>query len=122
MYSAAGETPIATRLASFTQVRGLAFGNYAEVSPDVEDLILQCGHALARKHWRSSGARNEAEARSWWVSHGRMRIGVPPTKFHHASQRSRDEAGERGDRCVNGARAEASEPGLLQFCNTPRTV
>ena len=82
MYSAAGETPIATRLASFTQVRGLAFGNYAEVSPDVEDLILQCGHALARKHWRSSGARNEAEARSWWVSHCRMRIGVATARAY----------------------------------------
>ena len=88
---------------------------YAEVSPDVQDLVLQCGHAARPRMQALSGARNEAEARSWWVSHCRMRIGVPPTKFHHASQRSRDEAGERGDRCVNGARAEASEPGLLQY-------
>ena len=75
MYSAAGETPIATRLASFTQVRGLAFGNYAEVSPDVEDLILQCGHASTGEAV-GRATTNEAEARSWWVSHCRMRIGV----------------------------------------------
>ena len=39
-------------------------------------------HALARKHWRSSGARNEAEARSWWVSHCRMRIGVATARAY----------------------------------------
>ena len=52
------------------------------MSPDVEDLVLQCGHALARKRWRSSGARNEAEARSWWVSHCRMRIGVATARAY----------------------------------------
>ena len=75
-FSRHGTTPIADRLASFTQVRGLVFGQYAEASLDVHALIDLAAHALARKHWRSSGARNEAEARSWWVSICRRRIGV----------------------------------------------
>ena len=75
-FSRHGTTPVADRLASFTQVRGLVFGQYAEASLDVHALIDLAAHALARKHWRSSGARNEAEARSWWVSSCRRRIGV----------------------------------------------
>ena len=75
-FSRHGTTPVADRLASFTQVRGLVFGQYAEASLDVHALIDLAAHALARKHWRSSGARNEAEARSWWVSICRRRIGV----------------------------------------------
>ena len=66
-FSRYGTTPVADRLASFTQVRGLVFGQYAEASLDVHALIDLAAHALARKHWRSSGARNEAEARSWWA-------------------------------------------------------
>ena len=34
-----GSTPILDRLRTFTRVRGLAFGNYAEASPDVHSLI-----------------------------------------------------------------------------------
>ena len=69
-------TPIADRLASFTQVRGLVFGSFAEASPDVHAIIDLCARALARKHWRSSGARSEKEARSVWVACCRRRIGV----------------------------------------------
>ena len=42
----------------------------------VHDLIGLAARALARKHWRLAGARTEAEARSWWVSRCRRRIGV----------------------------------------------
>ena len=49
-------------------MRGLVFGHTRSST--------LAAHALARKHWRSSGARNEAEARSWWVSICRRRIGV----------------------------------------------
>ena len=45
-------TPVADRLASFTQVRGLVFGQYSEVSPDVNSLVLLAANALARKSWR----------------------------------------------------------------------
>ena len=76
LYSPPGTTPIAQRLGSFTQVRGLVFGQYAECSLDVHALIELAAHALARKHWRLSGARSEAEARSWWVGTCRRRIGV----------------------------------------------
>ena len=75
-----GDTRIASRLASFTQVRGLVFGAYGEASADVHSLIELAAHALARKHWRSAGARNEAEARSFWVGLCRRRIGVAATR------------------------------------------
>ena len=39
-------------------------------------IIDVCARMLARKHWRSSGARSEAEARSVWVACCRRRIGV----------------------------------------------
>ena len=64
------------RLTSFTQVRGLVFGQYGEASADVHSLIELAAHALARKWWRSSGARSEQEARSWWMSYCRRRIGL----------------------------------------------
>ena len=69
-------TPIADRLALLGPVRGLAFGNYAEASPDVHALIELVASALARAHWRSSGARNEAEAKGVWVACCRRRVGV----------------------------------------------
>ena len=47
-----------------------------EASLDVHALISLAAHALARKHWRASGARNEAEARSWWAARCRRRVGV----------------------------------------------
>ena len=69
-------TPVADRLASFGQVRGLAFGNYSEASPDVHSLIDLAAAKLARAHWRSSGARNEAEAKGVWVACCRRRVGI----------------------------------------------
>ena len=79
-HAGTGLTPIADRLSSFTQVRGLVFGAYAEASLDVHSLIELAAHALARKHWRRSGARCEAEARSFWVGMCRRRIGVAVTR------------------------------------------
>ena len=95
VYSAAGETPIATRLASFTQVRGLAFGNYAEVSPDVEDLILQCGHASTGEAVGRATRRRRAQL-----------VGEPLPYAHR-----------RG----NGARLRVLPPQALRF-RRPRAV
>ena len=39
-------------------------------------LVELAGQALARKKWKSSGARSEAEARSYWVAYCRRRIGA----------------------------------------------
>ena len=69
-------TPVADRLSSFTQVRGLVLGQYSEASWDVHKLVELCAHRLARKHWRLAGARTEKEARGWWVGSCRRRIGV----------------------------------------------
>ena len=80
-HSAVG-TPIADRLASFTQVRALVFGTYAEGSHDVHTLIDLAARALARKNWRGMGARNEQEARSWWVARCRRRIGTAVARAH----------------------------------------
>ena len=63
-------------------MRGLVFGAFAEASLDVHALIDLAATALARKHWRLSGARNEAEARSWWVARCRQRIGVATARAY----------------------------------------
>ena len=75
-HSPAGTTPIVDRLTTFGQVRALVFGQYAETSPDVDSLVLECAYAIARKRWRLMGARSEAEARSYWVGVCRRRVGV----------------------------------------------
>ena len=47
-----GATPIFDRLCEFvTPTRGLAFGDWAEMSADVHDLLRQSAVALASKHW-----------------------------------------------------------------------
>ena len=84
-----GGTAAAAHLRSFTQVRGLVVGEYAEASPDVHALITLAGHALARKHWRRMGARNEKEARSWWVADCRKRIGVAVARAYARFRTSR---------------------------------
>ena len=76
LYSRPPSTPIADRLQSFGQVRALVFGQYAETSPDVDALVVECAYAIARKRWRLMGARSEAEARSYWVGICRRRIGI----------------------------------------------
>ena len=78
--STTGLTPIADRLGTFTQVRGLVFGAYGEANVDVHSLIQLAAHELARKHWRQAGARSEGEARSFWVGMCRRRIGVAATR------------------------------------------
>ena len=80
LHSPPNTSPIASKLASFSQVRALVFGGYAEASADVHSLIELAAHTLARKHWRQAGARTEAEARSYWVGMCRRRIGVAATR------------------------------------------
>ena len=71
-----GSNCVANKLAEYPPVRGLVFGNYSECCPAVLELVTVIGHALARKHWRLMGARDEKEARSYWVSRCRVRLGV----------------------------------------------
>ena len=61
-------------------MRGLAFGNYSEASPDVHALIKLAADALARRTWRLAGSRSEAEARSFWASSCRRRVGCAVTR------------------------------------------
>ena len=71
-----GGTPFAQRLATFGGVRGLAVGQYAEVSADVESLIRECARAIARSTWRQSGARDEGAIRSIMTALLRRRVGL----------------------------------------------
>ena len=64
-----------TRLSTFTRVRGLVFGNYAEASPDVHSLIALAAQAMAQRRWQSMGARSAEEARSFLVAALRRRLG-----------------------------------------------
>ena len=57
-------------------MRGVCFGGYSEASPDTHQLIDLSARALARKHWREWGARDEPEARGYWVKACRRRVGV----------------------------------------------
>ena len=75
-----GHGPIERRLASFTRVRGLVFGQYGEVSHDVDCLICLCAAAAARRTWRASGFRTEAEMRGVFTALYRRQIGLRVTR------------------------------------------
>ena len=62
---------------------------HAEASEDVHALIKLAAHALARKHWRSMGARDEKEARGWWTNDCRKRLGVAVTRAYARFRASR---------------------------------
>ena len=68
--------PVAQRLQSFTTTRGVVFGQYAEVSADVHDLVDVASTRLAEQQWRLAGARSVDEMRSFIVSRSRRRIGL----------------------------------------------
>ena len=64
------------RLQSFGPVRGLAAGQYSEVSPDVHSLIQVCAESLANKNWRALGARSAQEARGFVMAAVKRRLGL----------------------------------------------
>ena len=74
-HSPAGTQPVLARLRTFTRVRGLVFGNYAEMSPDVHSLLSIAAEAAAQHRWQGMGARSAEEARSFIVSALRRRLG-----------------------------------------------
>ena len=61
---------------SFGPVRGLAAGQYSEVSPDVHSLIQVCAESLANKNWRALGARSAQEARGFVMAAVKRRLGL----------------------------------------------
>ena len=75
VHSPQGTTPILDRLRSFTRVRGLAFGQYGEVSDDVHALLSHAADGHASRHWREFGCRSPEEARSIFVALLRRRLG-----------------------------------------------
>ena len=75
-HSPPGTEPILQRLQSFGPVRGLAAGQYSEVSPDVHSLIQVCAESLANKNWRALGARSAQEARGFVAAAVKRRLGL----------------------------------------------
>ena len=75
-HSSPGTEPILQRLQSFGPVRGLAAGQYSEVSPDVHSLIQVCAESLANKNWRALGARSAQEARGFVAAAVKRRLGL----------------------------------------------
>ena len=78
-FSDPGTTPIRDRLLSYGdlgQVRALVFGQYGEASRDVHLLLSACADAIARRRWRSAGARSFAEYRGFVVAALRRRVGM----------------------------------------------
>ena len=57
-------------------MRGLVFGSFADASQDVLDLVTIAANKIAAATWQRSGARNEAEARSYWTAALRRRLGT----------------------------------------------
>ena len=70
------QTPIQDRLALYGTVRGVAFGQYGEVSLDGHSLVEASAHETARRRWRRYGARTEGEAYSFFVAAMRRQMGV----------------------------------------------
>jgi len=68
--------PIVSRLRSFTQVRGLVYGQYGEASADVHTLISMAASKLAEIRWQLAGARSATEMRAFLVSRSRRRVGL----------------------------------------------
>ena len=75
-HSPPGTERILQRLQSFGPVRGLAAGQYSEVSPDVHSLIQVCAESLANKNWRALGARSAQEARGFVAAAVKRRLGL----------------------------------------------
>jgi len=73
---AAEPGPIMSRLRSFTQVRGLVFGQYGEASTDVHALVALTASKLAGMGWQLAGARSVTEMRAFLVSRCRRRVGL----------------------------------------------
>ncbi len=67
---------IEQRLRSYTQTRGLVFGQFGEASPDVHGLIAAAADTQSRQQWRSMGARSATEYRAFLISRMRRRVGM----------------------------------------------
>ena len=75
-HSPQGATPICDALETYTPVRALVFGSYAEASLDVHALVEAVARERARRQWRRMGARSEAEAYGGIVAGLRRYVGV----------------------------------------------
>ena len=71
-----GHTPVQQRLTQLGPVRGLVFGQYAEASLDVHELIAAIAHGRAPAEWRRFGSRSIEEARAYFISSLRRRVGI----------------------------------------------
>ena len=72
----AGAQPFLQRLQSFGPVRGLAAGQYGEVSPDVHSLVKVCAESIANRRWRALGARSAKEACGFVTAAVKRRLGL----------------------------------------------
>ena len=72
----AGAQPFLQRLQSFGPVRGLAAGQYGEVSPDVHSLVAVCAESIASRRWRELGARSAKEACGFVTAAVKRRLGL----------------------------------------------
>ena len=72
----AGAQPFMQRLQSFGPVRGLAAGQYGEVSPDVHSLVAVCAESIASRRWRELGARSAKEACGFVTAAVKRRLGL----------------------------------------------
>ena len=63
--SGAGAQPFLQRLQSFGPVRGLAAGQYGEVSPDVHSLVQVCAESIANCWWQGVMGRRFGGPVGW---------------------------------------------------------
>ena len=68
--------PVERKVLSFGRVRGLVFGSFGEASPDVYDLVKECGDIGAARGWRDMGAASVADARAVLRGRARRHVGI----------------------------------------------
>ena len=103
----AGAQPFLQRLQSFGPVRGLAAGQYGEVSPDGHSLVQACAESIANRRWRELGARSAKEACGFVTATVKRRLGLvlvrEMARFRGAGValcQARRRSGSRASRCT----------------------
>ena len=70
------------KVTSFGRVRRLVFGAFGEASPDVYDLVKECGDIGAARGWRDMGAASITDARAILQGRARRHLGIEAVRGH----------------------------------------
>ena len=106
--------PVESGLRQYEPVKGLVFGAFGEVSPDVHKLLSALSHMGSRKHWRSMGATEAFSAagalawllrRRWAMCAVRENARLTLSRLEYVGRGAHAAARRRAD--ADGAEARA---------------